>query len=138
MDLFKRNYYVILALIVGSFFFISGLSAYYFFIKYQKIASISSKAYLSPAYVSLLEKMGNKMPLPPEEPTIVTINDITKAPPQPFLEGAKNGDVVLIYKKAQKAILYDPKANKVVRVGSLTISTPTPETVSASNSAESK
>ena len=47
---------------------------------------------------------------------------------QTFFVQARNGDKVLIYSKAQEAILYDPVANKIVSVGpiSLTQTNPTP------------
>jgi hypothetical protein len=48
-----------------------------------------------------------------EEPTIITISEVEKLSSRPFFADAKNGDKVLIYTKAHKAILYDP-ANKII------------------------
>jgi len=54
-----------------------------------------------------------------EEPRIVTISDVSSLQSQPFFVNAKNGDKVLIYSQAQKAIIYDPIGKKIVEVASL-------------------
>lgn len=79
----------------------------------------------------LLEKL---IALPTDEkPTVATVTDATKVKDQTFFQNAKNGDIVLIYSKAQKAFLYDPTENKIVEVGAVNaanqgvqISTPNP------------
>jgi hypothetical protein len=53
-----------------------------------------------------------------EEPVVATINDAASlVKEQPFYKGAKNGDVVLVYQKAAKAIVYSPERNVIVNVG---------------------
>ncbi len=65
----------------------------------------------------LIAKVGELMFLPTdEEPTVATVSDVEKLREQAFFLHAKNGDKVLIYAKASKAILYDPVANKIVEV----------------------
>lgn len=62
-----------------------------------------------------------------EEPTVAVLRDTaTLAERQPFYRGAKDGDILVIY--SSRAIIYDPKANKLVHVGPITRaeSTPTP------------
>lgn len=49
-----------------------------------------------------------------EQPSIATITDIEKLKDQSFFKKAKNGDKLIIYNKAQKAILYRPSENKIV------------------------
>ena len=49
-----------------------------------------------------------------ETPTIATVNDASKLKSQAFFSAAKDGDKVLIYSKAGKAVLYRPSTNKVV------------------------
>jgi hypothetical protein len=56
-----------------------------------------------------------------EQPTIATVTDITKLKGQQFFQNAKNGDIVLIYSKANEAILYDPMMNKILVTGPLAI-----------------
>lgn len=73
---------------------------------------------------NLATEIGKFMVLPADEiPTIATVSDIEKLKNQPFFQNAKNGDKVLIYSKAKKAILYDPKARKIIDVGPLNIAT---------------
>jgi hypothetical protein len=79
-------------------------------------------------------RVGKLIALPTDEkPTVATVTDASKVKDQTFFQNAKNGDVVLIYTKAQKAILYDPSANIIVEVGAVNINnqvvpapTPTP------------
>lgn len=49
-----------------------------------------------------------------EEPSVATITDIEKLKDQSFFKNAKNGDKLLVYAKAQKALLFRPTENKVV------------------------
>jgi hypothetical protein len=66
--------------------------------------------------------IGKLMLLPAdEEPTVVQVTDISKLKDQPFFANAQNGDKVLIYTKAKKAILYRPGTNKIIDVGPVNI-----------------
>ena len=56
-----------------------------------------------------------------EAPTIATVNDITKLKGQAFFADAKNGDKVLIYTKAGKAVLYRPLTNKVIEYSTVNL-----------------
>mgnify|MGYP001402941555 CR=1 FL=1 len=81
-------------------------------------------------------KVGKLITLPTDEkPTVATVTDASKVKDQTFFQNSVNGDIVLIYTKAQKAILYRPTENKIVEVGAVNInnqqvqvpvSTPTP------------
>jgi hypothetical protein len=67
----------------------------------------------------ITEKAGKLMMLPKgEEPIVATITDAAAlAKEQAFYSGAKNGDVVLIYQKAMKAVVYSPERNIIVNSG---------------------
>jgi len=67
----------------------------------------------------LLAKVGKLTTLPTgEQPVVATINDAAALiKDQPFYKGAVNGDVVLVYQKAAKAIVYSPSRNTIVNVG---------------------
>lgn len=76
---------------------------------------------------SLLTEVNLLYDLPTDEsPTVATVSDKTKLKNQPFFSKAENGDKVLIYTKAKKAILYRPTTHKIVEVSPLTITSPTP------------
>ena len=67
----------------------------------------------------ILRKVGDLMQLPGDEtPTMATINDAASAKEnQPFLVNAENGDIVIVYPNAAKALLYRPSNNKIINVG---------------------
>lgn len=68
--------------------------------------------------IAAVEKL---MELPNEEPTVATISDLATLQGQPFFARAEEGDRVLFYTQAKKAILYRPTANKIIEVAALTI-----------------
>lgn len=96
---------------------------------YSKMNTNSPSAQTSdnPSTSDIVAKVGKFMDLPrDEEPTVATVTDLEKLQGQPFFAKAKKGDVVLIYDKAARIILYDPVANKIINAASTNIETPTP------------
>ena len=78
----------------------------------------------SPAEVqALLEKLGQHLVLPTgETPEIGQIEDpVQAAKTQPFLVGAQKGDVLIVYVKAQKAIVYSPSRDLIINVGPVSL-----------------
>jgi len=70
----------------------------------------------------LVADVGKLIALPKDEkPTVATVTDVEKVKDQPFFSNAKNGDKVLIYTNAKKAILYRPTENLIVEVGAVNI-----------------
>ena len=68
---------------------------------------------------SLIDQVGKLVILPSgEQPVVATINDAASLiKQQAFYTGAINGDVVLVYQKAAKAIVYSPSRKLIVNVG---------------------
>jgi hypothetical protein len=111
---------VVIGLILGIILIATALGIY-FFIQYQNMLQnpvLAARAERD----SLTKEIGKLMDLPKdEEPTIATISDISKLKNQSFFAKAKNGDKLLIYTKAKKAILYDTENNKIIEVGPLNV-----------------
>ncbi len=68
-----------------------------------------------------------------ESPTLATVNDATKLNTKIFFKNTQNGDRVLIYAKAKRAVLYRPSTNKIIEITSVNFDTATkqPEAVPA-------
>lgn len=64
----------------------------------------------------LIEKVGALTELPDEEPTIATVRDKSKLEDQSFFQNAQNGDKVLIFTQAKKAVLYRPSSDKIIEI----------------------
>jgi hypothetical protein len=114
--LFKYFFYVlILAIGIAGGIFIAQQRPTWFGLS-QGPAATQAEADAKVAQVSKL------IALPTDEkPTIATVTDASKVKSQLFFQNAVNGDIVLIYTKAQKAILYRPSENRIIEVGALNI-----------------
>jgi hypothetical protein len=63
----------------------------------------------------LVSKVGKLVELPSgETPTLASVQDVNKLKSQEFFARAQNGDKVLVYSKANRAVLYRPSTNKVI------------------------
>ncbi len=97
----------------------------------QKTANKNTQQASQDEVKKVVEEVGKLIDLPPGEvPTLATVVDISKLKDQPFFQKAKNGDKVLIYSGAQKAILYDPVAKKVKEVGPVNVGSPSAQVAS--------
>jgi len=117
---------IILALIIF-------LPSFYFYNKYQSLKkTVSDPSDSAKKEVNtLVALVGKLIELPEgEEPTVATVSDKDKLSPQPFFDKAQNGDKVLIYSKAKKAILYRPSTNKIIEVGPVSITELSPTVTS--------
>ncbi len=71
---------------------------------------------------SILTAVGRHIRLPDEEPLVATVADIDSlVATQSFYQGAENGDILLIYPTAAKAILYDPEGDVLINVGPIVL-----------------
>lgn len=73
----------------------------------------------------LVAKVSSLIAVPQDEiPTVATVSDVEKLKANAFFVNAKNGDKVLIYTSAKKAILYRPDEQKIIEIGPISIGTP--------------
>lgn len=123
----KKNRRLIIIFVV---LLLAALPSYYFFNKYQKAQSLlqNPTAKSAAEAKALVETVGKLIELPVNEsPTVATVSDKTKLENQAFFAKAENGDKVLIYSDAKKAILYRPSINKIIEVAPINLgSNPNP------------
>jgi hypothetical protein len=98
-------------------------SGVYYYIQYQTSQKILKDPVLGTRIEAekTVEKVAKMVELPQEQPTIATVSDVSKLKGQPFFANAQNGDKVLIYQNAKKAILYRPGTNKIVEFGPINL-----------------
>src|SRR3989338_4597628 len=122
--------------LLGSLLFLLALTpSLFFFIKYKEAEQKLQNVARSPTddTTRIIEEVGQLIELPSDEtPTVATVTDKEKLSDQPFFAQAKNGDKVLIYTKAKKAILYDPLAKKIIDVAPVNTSSPSAEIIESS------
>ncbi len=70
----------------------------------------------------LKAEIGQFIDLPADEtPTVATVSDASKVKDQSFFVNAQNGDKVLLFAKAGKAILYRPSSKKIIEVAPINL-----------------
>ena len=113
---------IVLGLLIGAV--LALIPSYYFYTKYQQ----AQKLLKSPQQVSLeqtksvVDKVGKLIALPNDEtPSLATVQDKSKLKDQPFFKNAVNGDKLLLFIKAKKAILYRESNNKIIEVAPINI-----------------
>lgn len=112
----KAISFFVLLLVVGG----SLAAAGYFYYQYQKVKKDPNL--IATEEVKLVTgSIKRFMELPnDEDPTLATVTDQAKLKDQDFFKNSLNGDKVLIYTKAHKAILYRPSTNRVIEFAPLT------------------
>ena len=99
-----------------------GGAIYYYLAKESNLTVSTSSS--EQEIAALILKVGELIILPEgESPTVATVTNPELLRNQPFFANAKNGDKVLIYTRARKAILYNPASNKIVEVAPINFET---------------
>ncbi len=122
MKFLKSLTVVLVSLLIG------GVGVYFGVRSYPQFFGLSkSSSQIQSDVDDLTAEVGKLITLPTDErPTIATITDIEKLKDQAFFKSAKNGDRVLIYTNAKKAILYRPSEKIIVEVGAVNINQASP------------
>ncbi len=98
-----------------------GATTFYFY-KNSKLYKVDQNVADQAEAKALMEKVGKLIVLPDGEvPTIATVTDPEALKDQAFFSDAKQGDKVLIFNNAKKAILYNPTLNKIVTIAPINI-----------------
>lgn len=80
----------------------------YFFIKYQETQQSESSQ-----NARIVEKVAKSIQLPNETPVLVTVADKTKLTNKQLASKVEDSDVMLIFAKAKRLIVYRPSTDKV-------------------------
>lgn len=115
----RIKYGIIAALIV-----IAIVPSVYFYLQYRTAQDhlANPNLFAAEEVKKYTAMVGRLMTLPTDEvPTLATVNDKDKLKNQPFFANTENGDKVLIYTNAKKAILYRPSINKIIDVAPINI-----------------
>lgn len=115
----RLNFTLIILLLVST------VSTIYFYSQYTAV-KIDRQKIAQDERALLIAQIGQLIVLPSEDPTVATVSNVEVLRNQPFFANAKNGDRVLIYANARKAILFDPVNNKIVEVAPVNIGNPAP------------
>ncbi|MBI3342010.1 LytR C-terminal domain-containing protein, partial [Candidatus Curtissbacteria bacterium] len=108
--------YILVVLVV---LLVAAVPSYYFYDKYQQAQLLlkNPQAAAKKEIQSVVARVGRLMDLPTgEDPTLATVSDREKLKDQVFFAKAQNGDKVLIYPNAKKAILYRPSVDRIIEV----------------------
>ena len=101
--------------VLGVFSIIALGLAGYFYYQYSHTKEVMETKEIA----SLTERIGKAMELPANEvPTLATVTNKEKLDSQPFFKKAENGDKILIYVDAGRAVLYRPSTEKIIDVAS--------------------
>ncbi len=99
-------------------------AAGYMYSQYQTLKNdpnASQKAQADKA-AAIKAKVSKLISVPADEtPTLATVTDKEKLKDQPFFKDAQNGDQILIFPQAKKAIIYREKENRLINVGPIAI-----------------
>lgn len=133
--------YAIITLVIVVILLLASLPAAYFYQKYQSAKPQNSTAAAEAQVKSLVAEVGKVVLLPTGEvPTVATVSDKSKLTDQSFFAHSENGDKVLIYTTAKKAILYRPGTHMIIEIGPINIQADagTAQVAGASTSATTK
>lgn len=131
----RKAIIVVLVLLVIAGFCAAG----YFYVKaeeYRTDPQASQQAQKNRAG-EVKEKVGKLISVPEDEtPTLATVTDKDKLKDQPFFKDAQDGDVILIFPQAKKAIIYREDENRLINVGPIAITSDTQQGTTPEASSE--
>jgi len=129
----KNNRWLPLSFLVLVLLLIAtSIASFYFYTQYKKSTFDQAKVNQNEVE-QIREKIGKLIELPDEIPTLATINDKAKLEKSAFFNKAENGDKVLLFTNAKKAILYRPSTGKIIDVTVINMTDSTQSTTSSAD-----
>jgi len=119
----KPNPLKLAVIILTAVSLVSTSAAIYYYRQYKQFKA-NPKIAADEEVSRLRAEVGQLMVLPDETPTVATVTDPEKLKGQAFFKDAKVGDKVLIFTKANKAVLYDPVAKKILETAPINNAAP--------------
>lgn len=109
--------------------------AFYYFGIYQKEQELKNNPTLASDRENqkVIAAVGKLIKLPNETPSVATVSDITKLRDQTLFHNAQNGDKVLIFDKAKRAIVYRPSENLIIEIGNVVVAPDSTPSASSEN-----
>ena len=105
----------------GLVFLVTLGSAVYFYDQNLKL-KVTSDETAKEDNQKLLSEVGKIIELPSNEsPTVAVVSDKEKLSGNVFFKNSQNGDKVLIFAEAKKAILYRPSTKKLIEVANINL-----------------
>ena len=95
---------------------IAGIFTYYYFGNKESQNVDQMLTNLEDDDAKVVKEVSKIMILPEETPSLATVLDKTKLDGRPFFAKAENGDKLMLFTGAQKAILYRPATKQIVEV----------------------
>lgn len=123
----KKTKKVVLYILLIALVLASVAAAGYYYSRYQDIKANPQQVTIDETK-AIVQKVGKLIKLPAkEQPTLATVLDKEKLKDQAFFNDAENGDKILIYTEAKKAVIYREKDNMVVNVGPILLNSDSSE-----------
>jgi hypothetical protein len=120
---------LIIKIVTGLLFIALAVVCVFQFIELQNLRDPDYAAEQAKSDAAVLKaEVAKLMQLPDEEPTIATVQDISKLANQEFFKDAQDGDKVLIFTVAKKAIIYRESEHKIINSGPIIINSTQPAT----------
>ena len=113
----KILWWIVTFLIIGGGY----AGTYYFYSKYESTKE-TPEMVAEKETKNLVSEIKKLTPLPEDEtPVLATVSDKTKLSDKPFFKDTENGDKLLVYNKAMKAVLYRPDTKQIIAVAPLSM-----------------
>ncbi len=101
--------------------FVAAIGTAGYFYRQNQLLRADASTKTNRDIAALVRTIGKVYQLPDETPTLAVVSDAaTLRTQQPFFSRAENGDKVLIYQQAKKAIIFRPSTKKIIEVGPVT------------------